>query len=443
MRRAFAAIIAALFLASSASGQGAPRLKIQVVDVGAGLCCVVTAPGPRYMIYDAGNYEDRGVTAMTAIEAAIPYGSNIDLMVISHGDADHLAAVPYICRNYSVRQVWRDGLARPTENWRNADRAIRREVADESCLDINLQNYDVDPGYQIALGDATVTFIAGFGEIPQDWGPLSQGENVNARSVVARVDYGESSILLTGDTVGRHIGDANHVCIAAEKVMVDRAAEVSVDVDVVVAAHHGADNASSQAFVRATSPRYVVFSAGSKHGHPSRNAARRYLNFGVSRSNIFRTDRGDNEGSPYEWEPVSGASHDPAGDDDVLISMARNGQVSIAHQSRTRFWSTPRPLFTAPNAALAADTASAFALTPSADAPSAAQVAPLSPQVAEFVLNDALWGERHEHLEEHTLEKDLQPRDLAPVATSCRPVCGSRASVRCRCRRWFAFRRCL
>ena len=31
-------------------------LKVTVVDVGAGLCCVVDMPNDKYMIYDTGEY---------------------------------------------------------------------------------------------------------------------------------------------------------------------------------------------------------------------------------------------------------------------------------------------------------------------------------------------------------------------------------------------------
>ena len=54
---------------------------IRVVDVGAGLCCIVKTPDDHYLVYDGGNYEDRGASAMTALRELIPFGSNIDLMV--------------------------------------------------------------------------------------------------------------------------------------------------------------------------------------------------------------------------------------------------------------------------------------------------------------------------------------------------------------------------
>lgn len=73
-------------------------------------------------------------------------------------------------------------------------------------------------------------------------------------------------------------------------------------------------------------PTYVVFSAGSNasYHHPRATAAARFLTAEgaeVDKDNIFRTDRGDNEGAP-EW--VYGAfrgCEDPVGDDDIDIWM--------------------------------------------------------------------------------------------------------------------------
>ena len=69
---------------------------VRVVDVGAGLCCVVKMPDDRYMVYDAGNFQDRGRSALHDIGELIPPGSHIDLLVLSHTDSDHVAAVKQI-----------------------------------------------------------------------------------------------------------------------------------------------------------------------------------------------------------------------------------------------------------------------------------------------------------------------------------------------------------
>ena len=66
---------------------GPEDLLVRVVDVGAGLCCVVKMPGDYYMVYDAGRGSTRPLNGIGEI---IPEDEEIDLMVLSHPDSDHL-----------------------------------------------------------------------------------------------------------------------------------------------------------------------------------------------------------------------------------------------------------------------------------------------------------------------------------------------------------------
>ena len=160
----------------------------------------------------------------------------------------------------------------------------------------------------------------------------SSGEYKNAGSIIIRVQYKDKAILFTGDTVGRHIGDTDNTCIAAEKFMVEGASVIKIDSDVLVAPHHGADNASSKDFIQAVSPEYVIFSAGHKFHHPTADAARRYLTSGVDKQKMFRTDRGDDEGG-NEWdnERIPG-NVDQAGDDDVDVLIRADGSVVVEYK---------------------------------------------------------------------------------------------------------------
>jgi competence protein ComEC len=100
-----------------------------------------------------------------------------------------------------------------------------------------------------------------------------------------------------------------------------------------VAPHHGGNNGSSQCFIAAVDPRFVIFSAGHDHQHPTKAAADRYLTHGVSLQNIFRTDRGDDESGLFEWKAGSIAGCvDPRGDDDVEIVIRQNGTVEVAYR---------------------------------------------------------------------------------------------------------------
>lgn len=115
-------------------------------------------------------------------------------------------------------------------------------------------------------------------------------------------------------------------CHYAERVLVDNAAQWPIDSDILIGQHHGGNNASTSCFIRAVSPRYVVFSAGSKgYGHPNANVAARYLAAGLKAEDMFRTDRGDAEGHG-EWIRLSIAGcDDKPGDDDVEFWIPSDG----------------------------------------------------------------------------------------------------------------------
>ena len=112
-----------------------------------------------------------------------------------------------------------------------------------------------------------------------------------------------------------------------------------LDSDVLIAAHHGADNASCESFIENVSPRYVVFSAGNKHRHPRKTTAERFEEEGVLRTNIFRTDRGYYEsGGDEEWQQEwtylsSPNGSDNSGDDHVQIFIPEGGQIRIGYEN--------------------------------------------------------------------------------------------------------------
>src|SRR5687767_8892736 len=89
--RSFLALVAVLNAppALAQLSPGPQDLYVRIVDNGAGLCAIVKAPGPRYMVYDTGHWQQghRCVNAAQAIIGTDP----IELMVISHSDGDHIA----------------------------------------------------------------------------------------------------------------------------------------------------------------------------------------------------------------------------------------------------------------------------------------------------------------------------------------------------------------
>ncbi|GAI09846.1 unnamed protein product, partial [marine sediment metagenome] len=143
--------------------------------------------------------------------------------------------------------------------------------------------------------DAKLYFVCGFGDPLDTWDELNSSKKNNAVSIIVKLEYQGKSILFCGDAVGREDCQTTDDCIATEKYMVDNLPDELIDSDVIIAPHHGADNSSCDAFISEVSPEYVVFSCGHRYRHPRYSTAKRYLDYGVELSNIFRTDRGDHE----------------------------------------------------------------------------------------------------------------------------------------------------
>jgi competence protein ComEC len=308
---------------------------IRVIDSGAGLATITRMPGGHYMVYDAGHWFGKDKT-MQGIEDVMGTDDTIDLMVISHSDSDHLKAVPDILNKCTVKKIIRGGFERVgTPTWEAANSAMWAAVA-AGTLVINLRYFEFPMGATYKLGDTYLTMVSGFHEPPAEWGLTDEGEIHNAPSIVMRLYFKGKSILYAGDAVGRHRKDPVDAIIATEKFMVDNAPVITIDSDVLIAPHHGADNGSSTDFIKEVSPEFVIFSAGHSYQHPYAVTANRYLNNGVSIDNIFRTDIGDHEkdrnGNHKEWTQGRITDHvDPRGDDSVDILIRPTGEILVEY----------------------------------------------------------------------------------------------------------------
>lgn len=220
--------------------------------------------------------------------------------MLSHTDSDHLGAVDELLENYTVHKILRTGKERNSNTWKTANSAIQKAVDKKITDDFNLRYKLLPAGTSFIYGDTVLTFVSGFHIAPSDWELQDKSERNNATSIVLRLTYKDKSILFTGDAVGRHIGGHQNQLIATEKYMVNNAEKVTIDSDVLIVPHHGADNGSSTKFINAVSPQWIVVSAGHQHSHPRSTTMQRFLSWGLPVNNTFRTDLGDDE-NEKEW----------------------------------------------------------------------------------------------------------------------------------------------
>lgn len=312
-------------------------VEVRVVDVGPGLCTLIRLPGDKYVIYDAGHWRGTsGSVTLGQIEQFIPQGSTIEMMVLSHTDADHIGAAAAILGAYKVKKVLWGGYSAAMaggtnsgtfKNWASTITS-HPEVTN---INLNARDSTIVPGAKLTFGNTIVTFVCGFGKPPASWALTDQAEKINSVSIIMKLEFAGNSILFCGDAVGRHRDDPPTALIATEHFLVNNAAQFMKS-KILIAPHHGADNGSSKAFIAGVDPETVIFSAGHPNEtwkHPRASTANRYLQQGVVATNMFRTDRGDDEGQ-LEWDHtrISGCN-DGYGDDDIQIVLRSDGTYSV------------------------------------------------------------------------------------------------------------------
>jgi competence protein ComEC len=99
--------------------------------------------------------------------------------------------------------------------------------------------------------------------------------NNNNNSCVLRITDGTTALLLTGDIEKRQ--EINLIDTGADKLRSD----------ILLAPHHGSRHSSSELFIKAVNPRWVVFSAGFMNhwGFPADEVITRYQKHGVETVN--------------------------------------------------------------------------------------------------------------------------------------------------------------
>jgi competence protein ComEC len=241
------------------------RLRVVVLDVGQGDATIVRFPTGRTLLVDAGGLG--GKTRFDIGERVVAPAlwhlgvRRLDVLALTHGDADHVGGAGAALEIFRPREVW-EGVPVPRDSALTdlADRADALRVAWRS----------VQTGDLLREGPVTVRV---WHPPPPDW----ERQRVrNDDSVVLEVRYGDVSFVLPGD-------------IGAQVEGVLAAALPPAPIRVLKAAHHGSATSSSNGFLSALRPQVTIISCGrgNRFGHPSPAVLARYRAMGAA---IYRTD---------------------------------------------------------------------------------------------------------------------------------------------------------
>jgi competence protein ComEC len=250
-------LFAVLVLHPLSSGRVDGKLRVDFLDVGQGDAALVTMPDGTTLLVDGGGNTmeaSRRIGETVVSEYLWWRGlSEIDYVLATHADADHIDGLNDVLKNFSVRAAL---VARsPADDPEFAKfSATLRET--KTHLEI------IQAGDTIRFGEVEVNVL---------WPPVGGDTSTNNDSVVLRVHFGQRSILLTGD-----------VEKAAERSLLISQQELKADV--VKVPHHGSRTSSTDSFVFATKPTFAIISVGrqSMFGHPHKEVVERWQSNGAT-----------------------------------------------------------------------------------------------------------------------------------------------------------------
>lgn len=280
----------------SATAQAAD-LSVTFASVGQGDAALIISPTGKTVLIDGGPPEGSERLLQVLQKRKV---SSIDLVVLTHPHLDHLGGLTPVVRSVPVRMFLDAGFPSTSPPYT----ALLQLLSERG---VAVKNATL--GRNIDLGDgATLTLLG-----PPSPFLTNTRSDVNANSVVARLQWRGRTALFTGDSEPE-----------AERAMLERNAKTpgQLRAELLKVAHHGGRYSSTEPFLRMVAPRLAVISVGlgNDYGHPTAEAMSRIQSAGAT---IYRTDQqGDvtvqsRDGQPWQVtteaaQPVLKTTHGTA-----------------------------------------------------------------------------------------------------------------------------------
>ena len=232
------------------------QMSVTFLNVGQGDATLIRA-GSRCILVDGG--PDPHVLG-DALGRRLPFWDRqIDLAILTHGDADHLAGLLEVVRRGQVDQVLQTRCGAESELYSAWEEALRSRGVPVVAA----------AGQQIDLGDGVKLSVLYPDSGP---GPLGSG---NDCSTVLRLACGGFSVLLAGDAGP----DVQQALLGSG---------VRLESTVLKVPHHGASGAVTAEFLEVVNPAVAVISVGrsNQFGHPAQSTLDQ-----LTHCKVYRTDQ--------------------------------------------------------------------------------------------------------------------------------------------------------
>lgn len=230
------------------------NLTMSVIDVGQADAILLEKDGIELLV-------DAGISMKGSSESKknlVDYleDREIEHVLVTHQDYDHIGNAEYVLTNYDVRAFYDNGHVHTSKTYESLMNYVAESDLEYSVLRTG-DTLNIWEGVE-------VTVVS----------PKRLTDDVNEDSIVLLVDYDDIEILLTGD---------------AGVSVESNVAKLVGDIDILKVGHHGSDSASSNDFLKIIEPEISIISVGegNSYGHPTESVLSRLSAIG---SDVYRTD---------------------------------------------------------------------------------------------------------------------------------------------------------
>jgi competence protein ComEC len=214
-------------------------MTVSFLDVGQGDAIFIESPTGVQVIVDGGPEKN----LLKELPKVMPwYDRRIDMIVVTNPDLDHYSGFISFLDRYRVNAILEPGTLSKTETYALLERKIEEK---------NIQKVIALRGQVIDLGGgATLTVLFPDRD--------ASGLSSNDGSIVMRLSYGDTSVLLQGDSTSK-----------IEEYLVEKDGD-RLKSSILKTGHHGSRTSTSEAYVAQVRPNIAIISAGrdNKYGHP-------------------------------------------------------------------------------------------------------------------------------------------------------------------------------
>jgi competence protein ComEC len=244
------------------------KLRVTIIDVGQGSSTLVRFPSGTTMLVDGGGFLSETFDIGRAVLAPFLWYSGVsklDYVVLSHDHPDHRNGLRFVVSHFDVGCLWESGVAEGLQSESELARiALKRQIPVRRLTDIFGQ-HSID-GCEVKVSHPSSAFLE------RNW----VGRNLNNVSLVLRINFGKTAIILPGDM------DPSVQPLA----FLD---EMKSDQVLLVSPHHGSEQSNPAYLLDSLRPQAVIFSCGYDNlfGFPSPAVLAECTKRGMA---SFRTD---------------------------------------------------------------------------------------------------------------------------------------------------------